>query len=88
MNQIEGKDVEEIGIIPKGLNSSLKVSIGTYRSWSFIYLQLFRKTDGEDGPGEMRGGLTMRSDTLADLLPVLGLALEKAEARNTGRRRK
>jgi len=82
-------NVEIIGEARKGPTLVLKVSVAEYYEKTYIYCQTWEKDKQDAGPGKLTHlGLTMRPDTLRDLLPLFQAALEKATARETRKARK
>jgi hypothetical protein len=85
MNESGGNAVD-VGEVRRNLSSVLKVSVGEFKGRAFVYGQLWKKDDGDDGPGERTHlCLTLRPGVLRDLLPLLSEALDEAAARD-GRR--
>ena len=75
-------NIEILGEVRRGPGSVLKVSIGEFRGQTYIYCETWRKHEQDPGEGEpTHGGLTVRPDTLLEVLPLLNTALEKAKAR-------
>ena len=88
MDETQSK-VEIIGEARKGPTLVLKVSIAEYYRKTYIYCQTWEKDEQDAGPGKLTHlGLTMRPNTLRDLIPLFQAALEKATARDTGKARK
>jgi len=80
-------NIEHLGEVRKTPVSVLKVFVGEYRERTYIYCQVWDRGEQDIGPGEPTlRGLTMRPDTLRDLLPVFQAALKVAEARREGKR--
>jgi len=70
-----------VGEVRKGRSSVLKVSVGEYYGKTYVYCQLWNKTEQDAGPGEETHlGLTMRPDVLRELLPLFSKALEQTSA--------
>jgi len=88
MDDIQG-NVEVIGEARKGPTLVLKVSVAEYYRKTYVYCQTWEKDEQDVGPGKLTHlGLTMRPNTLRDLLPLFQAALEKATARETRKARK
>jgi len=79
----EAGNVVDIGEVRKGLSSIFKVSVGEYNGRTYVYCQLWKKEEEENGPGEKtRLGLTLRPEALRGLIPLFSKALEEAAARD------
>lgn len=79
-------NVEYLGEVRKSPAQVLKVSVGTYLGRAYVYTTIWTKDEQDPGMGEAtRMGLTLRPDTLRDLLPLLEAALKVAKARKPER---
>lgn len=82
MVEMTADNIEVLGEVRKGPTLVLKVSVAEYYRKTYIYCQTWEKDEQDAGPGNLTHlGLTMRPNTLRDLIPLFQAALEKATAR-------
>jgi len=82
MNNETTGDLEVIGEVRRGVSSVVRVSIGEFRKRIYVYCQGWEKDEQDPGEGTLRyRGLTVRPDTLRELIPLFEAAIEKAVAR-------
>ena len=66
------RNIEVIGEVRKGRGKVLKVSVGEFKGRPYVYCQIWDKGEADPGPGAPTPqGLTLRPDTVLELLPLL-----------------
>lgn len=75
-------NIEVIGEVRKGRWKVLRVSVGEFRGLPYVYCQIWEKGEADPGPGAPTPqGLTLRPDTVLELLPLLEGAAAAATVR-------